>query len=102
MTTVDILTETGLVQVYGTEHALTLMLGTRVITTAIATGFGDSWHITLGRHPVGAGHRRTNRYGDRCSPYRPARCAWQRCGSRSEAVQQLYAIGTRLLIGDAR
>lgn len=91
---------TGLVQVYGLEHALTLKLGTRVITTAIATGYG--WHISLGRQPVGHGHRRTNRYGDRCSPYQPARCAWLSCASRTEAVDKLYMIGSRLLAGGHR
>lgn len=73
------------VAIYQTEHALTLVVGGRIITTAVASAYG--WHLSLGRPAYG--DKRT----DKGVAYQPVRCHWWSAASREQAIQWLRYLG---------
>ena len=82
------------VAVYGTEQALTLLVGGRVVTTAVVTGWGG-WHISLGR--VAHGKQRPWKG----VTYQPYQCRWWTARSREQAIDWLRYIGVALHTGRA-
>jgi hypothetical protein len=84
---------TSPVAVYGTEHTLTVCIGGRVLTTAVATSSG--WHVSLGRIPHGP-KRVWNGVA-----YQPVRCHWWTARDREQAIDWLRYIGVALHTGRA-